>query len=54
MSNKLRSALYSVHQLIKQMQGYSYASKADMKHMINRCMKDLHELGFKVSHWCKN
>lgn len=50
MSNKLRSALYSVHQLIKQMQGYSFASKADMKHMINRCMKDLHELGFKVGH----
>lgn len=50
MSNKLRSALYSVNQLIKQMQGYSYASKADMKHMINRCMKDLHELGFKVGH----
>ncbi|HAU1023883.1 TPA: integrase [Legionella pneumophila] len=50
MSNKLRSAIYSVHQLIKQMQGYSYASKADMKHMINHCMKDLHELGFKVSH----
>lgn len=50
MSNKLRSALYSVHQLIKQMHGYSYASKADMKHMINRCMKDLHELGFKVGH----
>ncbi|KTC78159.1 putative integrase [Legionella brunensis] len=21
-----------------------------MKHMINRCMKDLHELGFKVGH----
>ncbi|HAU1514355.1 TPA: phage integrase N-terminal domain-containing protein [Legionella pneumophila] len=50
MSNKLRSALYSVYQLIKQMQGYSYASKADMKHMINRRMKDLHELGFKVGH----
>ncbi len=50
MSNKLRSALYSVHQLSKQMQGYSYASKADMKHMINGCMKDLHESGFKVGH----
>lgn len=50
MNNKLRSALYSVNQLIRQMQGYSYASKADMKHMINRCMKDLHELGFKVGH----
>lgn len=50
MSNKLRSALYSVQQLIKQMQGYSFASKSDMKHMINRCMKDLHELGFKVGH----
>ncbi len=50
MNNKLRSALYSVNQLIRQMQGYSYASKAGMKHMINRCMKDLHELGFKVGH----
>lgn len=50
MNNKLRSVLYSVNQLIKQMRGYSYASRADMKHMINRCMKDLHELGFKVGH----
>jgi hypothetical protein len=50
MSNKLRSALYSVNKVLRQMQGYSYASKADMKHMINRCIKDLHELGFKVGH----
>lgn len=50
MNNKLRSALYSVNQFINQMQGYSYASQADTRHMLSRCMKDLHELGFKVSH----
>ena len=47
---KLRSAQFSINELIKQIQGYSYASKADMKHMLNRCVKDLHELGFKVAH----
>jgi len=50
MNNKLRSALYSVNQFINQMRGYSYASQADTRHMLSRCMKDLHELGFKVSH----
>uniref|UniRef100_UPI00241527A4 phage integrase N-terminal domain-containing protein n=1 Tax=Legionella yabuuchiae TaxID=376727 RepID=UPI00241527A4 len=50
MNNKLRSALYSVNQFVRQMQGCSYASLADTRHMLNRCMKDLHELGFKVSH----
>jgi hypothetical protein len=47
---KLRSAQFSINKLIKQIQGYSYASKADTKHMLNRCVKDLHELGFKLAH----
>ena len=47
---KLRSAQFSINELIKPIQGYSYASKADMKHMLNRCVKDLHELGFKLAH----
>ncbi len=47
---KLRSAQYSINECLKQLKGYSFASRADMRHMLNRCMKDLHELGFKLAH----
>lgn len=51
MSNtKLRSAKFSINELVKQTHGHSYASQADMRHMLFRCVKDLHELGFKISH----
>lgn len=51
MSNsKLRSAQYSINESLKQITGYSFASKADMRHMLNRCIKDLHEQGYKVAH----
>ena len=36
--------------MVKQTQGHSYASQADMRHMLLRCIKDLHDLGFKVGH----
>lgn len=49
-NHKLKNAQFSINELIKQIQGYSYASKADMKHMLSRCVKDLHELGFKLAH----
>lgn len=47
---KLRSAQYSINEYLKQLKGYSFASRADMRHMLNRCMKDLHELGFNLAH----
>ncbi len=47
---KLRSAQYSINEYLKQLKGYSFASKADMKHILNRCIKDLHELGFNLTH----
>ncbi|MCX7091740.1 MAG: integrase domain-containing protein [Legionellales bacterium] len=47
---KLRSAQYSINEYLKQLKGYSFASKADMRHMLNRCIKDLHELGFNLAH----
>lgn len=51
MSNtKLRNAKYSINQMIGEMDIQSYASKYDMKVMLGRCIKDLHELGFKVGH----
>lgn len=50
MNHKLRSALFSANELVKQINNYSYASQADMRHMLHRTLKDLHELGFKVSH----
>lgn len=51
MSNaKLRSARFSINELVKLTQGHSYASQADMRHMLYRCIKDLHELGYKVGH----
>lgn len=51
MSNsKLRSAKFSINECLKSVKGYSYASKADMKHMLTRCVKDLHTLGFKINH----
>jgi site-specific recombinase XerD len=51
MSNtKLRSAKFSINELVKMTAGHSYASQADMRHMLFRCVKDLHELGFKLGH----
>ena len=51
MSNtKLRSAKFSINELVKQTKGYSFASQADMRHMLFRCIKDLHHLGFKIGH----
>ena len=47
---KLRSAQYSINEYVKQLKGYSFASRADMRHMLNRCIKDLHELGFNHAH----
>ncbi|PJD91331.1 MAG: integrase [Legionella sp.] len=47
---KLRSAQYSINEYLKQIKGYSFASKADMKHILNRCIKDLHKLGFNLTH----
>ena len=51
MSNtKLRSAKFSINELVKKSRVHSYASKADMRCMLFRCIKDLHELGYKVGH----
>ena len=47
---KLRSSKFSINQLVKQDLSHSYASQADMRHMLFRCIKDLHELGYKVGH----
>lgn len=47
---KLRSATFSINQLISQMKIASYASQYDTKVMLIRCIKDLHLLGFKVGH----
>ena len=48
--SKLRSAEYSINESLKQIKGYSHASLADMRHMLKRCIKDLHEQGYKVAH----
>ena len=51
MSNtKLRSAKFSINELVKKTKSYSFASQADMRHMLLRCIKDLHQLGFKIGH----
>jgi integrase len=51
MSNtKLRSAKFSINELVKLDKKHSYASQADMRHMLFRCIKDLHDLGYKVGH----
>ncbi|HAT1762251.1 TPA: integrase [Legionella pneumophila] len=48
--SKLRSAEYSINEGLKQIKGYSHASLADMRHMLKRCIKDLHEQGYIVAH----
>lgn len=48
--SKLKSAQYSINECVKNIKGYSFASKADMRHMLNRCIKDLHEQGYKLGH----
>ena len=51
MSNtKLRSATYSIDNMIRRMDIQSYATRADTRVMLIRCIKDLHEMGFKVGH----
>ncbi|HFL2715799.1 TPA: phage integrase N-terminal domain-containing protein [Legionella pneumophila] len=51
MSNtKLRSAKFSINELVKKAYGHSFASQADMRHMLFRCIKDLHVLGYKIGH----
>jgi hypothetical protein len=49
-NTKLRSANFSIENLIKQMKIPSFASRADMRCMLKRCVKDLHKLGFKIGH----
>lgn len=46
---KLRSAKFSINELVKRT-GHSFASQADMRQMLFRCVKDLHDLGYKVGH----
>lgn len=51
MSNaKLKNAEYSVNEIVKKASYRSYASKNDMRVMLSKCMRDLHTLGFKISH----
>lgn len=51
MSNgKLRSAKFSINELVKRSHGQSFTSQSDMRHMLFRCIKDLHELGYKIGH----
>ena len=51
MSNtKLRSAKFSINEMVKQTCEHAYATQSDMRHMLFRCIKDLHELGYKVGH----
>jgi ribosomal protein L24 len=51
MSNtKLRSATFSIDNAIKGMDIRSYTTRADTRVMLIRCIKDLHELGYKVGH----
>ncbi|HAT7823909.1 TPA: integrase [Legionella pneumophila] len=48
--SKLKSALFSINECINELNVYSHASKADTRHILNRCIKDLHEQGFMVAH----
>lgn len=48
-NNKLRSAKFSINEMVKEIKRYSHASRADMRVMLNRCIKDLHEKGYKLS-----
>ena len=51
MSNtKLRSAKYSINEMVRKTHEHSYATQSDMRHMLFRCIKDLHELGYKFGH----
>ncbi len=47
---KLRSAEYSINEIVKISSYKSHSSRHDMKHILIKCVKDLHELGFKVAH----
>ncbi|HGF0738859.1 integrase domain-containing protein [Legionella pneumophila] len=49
-NNKLRSAKFSINEMVKEIKRYSHASRADMRVMLNRSIKDLHEKGYKISH----
>lgn len=47
--SKLKSAQYSINELVKNIKGYSFSAK-QICAMLNRCIKDLHEQGYKLGH----
>lgn len=47
---KLRTAKLSINELIKHKSSHAYATQADMRHMLFRCIKDLHSFGYKIGH----
>lgn len=47
---KLRSAIFSINNLARDIKMQSHASRSDMRYMLGRCIKDLHLLGLKVGH----
>jgi hypothetical protein len=47
---KLKNATYSVFELIKAASIPSHKTKSDNLAILKRCMVDLHELGYKLSH----
>ncbi|STX55504.1 putative integrase [Legionella beliardensis] len=47
---KLKSAEFSINQIVKHASYQSYASQNDMRVMLRKCVRDLHTLGFKLTH----
>lgn len=47
---RIKSAEYSINEIVKQSNYRSYASRNDMSVMLKKCVRELHQLGFKISH----
>lgn len=47
---KIKSAEFSINEIVKQSNYRSYASRNDMSVMLKKCVRDLHQLGFRISH----
>lgn len=47
---RVKSADFSINEIVKQSSYRSYASRNDMSVMLKKSIKDLHQLGYKLSH----
>lgn len=49
-AGKIKSADYSINEIVKKSSYSSYTSQNDMRAILKKSVRDLHEMGFKIGH----